>query len=32
MNAIVNALESNDVDGKNLNMPVTSEKMWEIIN
>ncbi len=32
MNAIVNALESNGVDGKNLNMPVTSEKMWEIIN
>ncbi len=32
MNAIVNALETNGIDGKNLNMPVTSEKMWEIIN
>jgi hypothetical protein len=25
-------LESNGIDGKNLNMPVTSEKMWEIIS
>jgi carbon-monoxide dehydrogenase large subunit len=32
MNAIVDALESNGIDGKNLNMPVTSEKMWEIIS
>ena len=32
MNAIVDALESNGIDGKNLNMPVTSEKMWEIVS
>lgn len=32
MNAIVDALESNGIDGKNLNMPVTSEKMWEILS
>jgi carbon-monoxide dehydrogenase large subunit len=32
MNAIVDALESNGIEGKNLNMPVTSEKMWEIVS
>ena len=32
MNALVVALESNGIDGMNLNMPVTSEKMWEILS
>ena len=32
MNAIIDALESNNIDGRNLNMPVTTEKMWEIVN